>query len=173
MVYCPECGTENDDNAVFCTNCHNKLPAKTNWEAKFVALMAILAIGVIIISIFGLMDDSGYIPAVSGENIFAYKSSCKEIDLNTPVEELGALMWQKVKVKGKLIEKSDGTSNRSYMNLEVINLTQYPYVDVSYSGKIPFKEGDQLVIYGEFSGFTMIDNDKMAPFIRAAYIEKV
>lgn len=172
MVYCPECGAENDDSTVLCTNCHNKLPTKTNWEVKFVVFVAILVIGIIIISIFGLMDNSAYIPAVSGENISAYKFSCKEIDLNRPEEELGSLQWQKVKVKGTLIESFDGTSDRTYYNLKVANLTYYPYIDVSYSGKLPFKEGDELEVYGEYSGLEYTDNATV-PFIRAAYIEKI
>ena len=173
MVFCSKCGTENDDNAVICTKCHEKLySTKTNWEFKFVVLVAILAIGVISISIIGLLDDTAYVPAVTGENISAYKSSCAEIDLNKPQEDLEALPWQKVKVKGELLDSSDGTSDRTYFYLKVANVTYYPYVDVSYSGKIPFKEGDELEVYGEYSGFSVYDNVAV-PFIRAAYIEKI
>jgi hypothetical protein len=173
MVFCSKCGTENDDSAVICTNCHEKLySAKTNWEFKFVVLVAILAIGVILISIIGLLDNMAYIPTISGENISAYKSSCAEIDLNKPQEDLEALPWQNVKVKGELLDSSDGTSDRAYFYLKVANVTYYPYVDVSYSGKIPFKEGDELEVYGEYSGFSVYDNVTI-PFIRAAYIEKI
>jgi len=173
MVFCSKCGAENDDSAVLCSRCHNKLyPAKTNWEVKFVAFVAIIAIGVIVISLFGLMVNSAYIPAVSGENISVYKSTCTEINLNRPEEELESLPWQKVKVKGTLIESADGTSDRTYLSLKVNNLTYYPYVDVTYSGKIPFKEGDELEVYGEYSGIEYTDNVTV-PFIRAAYIEKI
>lgn len=173
MVFCSKCGAENDDGAVLCSKCHDKLyPNKTNWEVKFVALVAIGIIGVIFISIFGLLDDSAYIPAVSGENISTYKSSCTEIDLNRSEEELGLLQWQKIKVNGTLIESFDGTSDRTYYTIKVANLTYYPYVDVTYSGKLPFKEGDKLEVYGEYSGIEYTDN-VTAPFIRAAYIEKI
>lgn len=173
MVFCSKCGTENDDNAVLCTKCHEKLySTKNNWEVKFVAIVAILAIGVILISIFGLLDNTAYIPPVSGENVSAYKSSCSEIDLNIPEEDLEVLSWQKVKVKGELLDSFEGTSDRTYFYLKVANLTYYPYVDVSYSGKIPFKEGDELEVYGEYSGLSVYDNVTV-PFIRAAYIEKI
>ena len=173
MVFCSKCGAENDDGAVLCSNCHNKLhPTKTNWEVKFLALVAIVAIVVIIISIFGLMDDSAYIPTVSGENISIYKSSCSEINLNIPEEELQSLPLQKIKVNGTLIESSEGTSDRTHYNIKVANLTYYPYVAVTYSGKLPVKEGDKLEVYGEYSGIEYTDNVS-APFIRAAYIEKI
>lgn len=134
--------------------------------------MAILAIGVIAISFIGLLDNMSYVPAVSGEDVSAYKSSCSEIDLNVPENELEALSWQRVKVKGELLDSFDGTSSRTYFYLKVANLTYYPYVDVSYSGKIPFKEGDELEVYGEYSGLSVYDNFTV-PFIRAAYIEKI
>jgi len=173
MVFCSKCGAENDDGAALCSNCHSKLhPTKTNWEVKFLALVAIVTIGVIVISIFGLLDDTAYIPAVSGENISTYKSSCNEINLNIPEEELESLQWQKIKVNGTLIESSEGTSDRTYYTIKVANLTYYPYVDVSYSGKLPFKEGDKLEVYGEYSGIEYTNNIT-APFIRAAYIEKI
>ncbi len=174
MVFCSNCGTENDDGADLCKNCHKKLySAKSNREVKFVAIVAIFAIGVVLISLFGLMDNMAYIPTVSGEHISAYKASCTEIDLNKDVEDLNPFIGQKVKVKGKMIDSVDGTSDRIYLTLKVDNLTYYPYVDVSYSSKIPFNKGDELEVYGEYDSYEIIDNNTVIPFIKGAYIEKV
>ena len=142
------------------------------WEVKFVVIVAFLTVGVIFVSLFGLMEDSMYIPTVYGENISAYKASCTEIDLNKPQDDLAMSSGQKVKIKGKFLVIDDGNSDRSIFFLKTDNLTYYPHTAISYSSNIPFKEGDDLEIYGEYDSFLEYANITV-PFIKAAYIEKI
>jgi hypothetical protein len=70
------------------------------------------------------------------------------------------------------METSDGTSDRTLFKLKVANLTYYPFVDFTYSGKIPYNKGDELEVYGEYGGFSFYDNIAI-PFIKADYMEKI
>lgn len=177
MVFCHNCGTENEDNAVLCSKCHKKLHyTKTNWEVKFVAMIVIIALGLILYPLFGLLgfyDDMIYTPVVSGENISAYKSSCVEIDLNKPECDLTLLSGQKVKIKGKFIGILDGYSpERTIFMIKAANLTYYPYIDVTYSSKVSYNEGEELEVYGLYDSFISYDNITV-PLIKGAYIEKI
>ncbi|WP_414468268.1 zinc ribbon domain-containing protein [Methanobacterium sp. ACI-7] len=173
MVFCHNCGTENEDDTVLCSKCHKKLYyTKTNWEVKFVILVVFLAIGVILVSSFLLIQDSMYIPTINSANIPAYKFSCIEIDLNKSESDLEQLNGKKVKIKGELSEIMQNINGNTDVQVKVPGLSKYPYAVASYSSEIPFAVGDKLEVYGEFSNFVIVDNNDV-PFIKAAYIEKI
>ena len=53
MVLCSKCGSDNVDDAKFCSKCGKKLNSnETNWEVKFVVLVLILVVGTIAIAAF-------------------------------------------------------------------------------------------------------------------------
>ena len=163
------------------------------WEVKFVGLVLILVFGIIGTAIYAGIeetqtiitqissdsDDSSipdqsefYLPTVTGENISSYKASCKETDLNKSLKELESLKGQKIKFKGELYNIMQNTEGSTNIQVKIPNLSQYPYVIVSYSSKIPYSLGDKLLVYGEYNDFVDYENES-APFIKAAYIEKI
>jgi hypothetical protein len=166
-----------------------------NWEVKFVGLILILVVGIIGTAIYvgigetqnimrqiSISSDSEessipdqsefYLPTVTGENISSYKVSCKETDLDKSSKELESVKGQKIKVKGELYNIMQNIEGSTNIHVKIPNLSQYPYVIVSYSSKIPYSLGDKLEIYGEYNDFVDYENESV-PFIKASYIEKV
>jgi len=121
-----------------------------------------------------------YVPVVSGDNISAYKNSCTEINLSQVSKNPGSLIGQKVKVKGQIQEKVeyvDFDKTRTHIVLKVPELSPDPYILVSYSGTVPFTQGDMITVYGEYYYPGQVDAppeiaNKFLPDIKAAYIEK-
>ena len=112
-----------------------------------------------------------YLPTVSGENIPKYKDSCKEVNLNKPLNELDQLSGQKVKVKGELYDVAQNMEGSTNIMVKIPNVSIYPFIMVTYSSKIPYSLGDKLEIYGEYGSIVQYENDTV-PCIEAAYIGK-
>jgi hypothetical protein len=143
-----------------------------DWEMKFIAVVAFLAVGVILISsYFALYESTFYVPTVSGENISVYKSSCTEIDLNKPLTDLESFYGQKVKVKGEVVE-SFGLIPDDTIMLKTENLHSYPFIIVSYPIKTMFNGSDEVEVYGEYGAYIELEKNTV-PFIKATYIEKI
>lgn len=166
-----------------------------DWEVTFVGLVLILVVSIIGIAIYigigetqtimpqiSISGDSNessipdqsefYLPTVTGKNISSYKISCKETNLDKPLKELEPLKGQKIKVKGELYNIMQNIEGSTNIQVKIPNLSQYPYVIVSYSSKIPYSLGDKLEIYGEYNDFADYENESV-PFIKATYIEKI
>jgi len=150
-----------------------------------VALLIIAAVAFIsYIQIFGLSfegkESDFYVPTVTGDNISVYKNSCTEINLSQVSKNPGSLIGQKVKVKGQILKKEEYAQfgkTRTHIVLKVPKLSPDPYILVSYSTTIPFKQGDMITIYGEYIYPTKDETspelaNKFLPSIKAAYIEK-
>jgi len=125
-------------------------------------------------------ESDSYLPVVSGENISAYKASCTELNLSKASENPTSLNGQKIKVKGQIqkkIEHVQFNKKRTYIELKVPELSPDPYILVSYSTTIPFKQGDIITVYGEYFYPAKTETspelaNKFLPGIKAAYIEK-
>jgi len=137
------------------------------------------------VSTFGLSFEGKerdyYAPAVTGDNISAYKNSCVELNLTKVAEEPEALIGQKVKVTGQLYNKEeyiDFDKTRTHIVLKVPELLSAPYILASYTGTLPFQKGDNITIYGEYV-YPSVDTtlqgmeDVGLPCIKAEYIERI
>jgi hypothetical protein len=121
-----------------------------------------------------------YVPAVTGDNISSYKISCSELNLSQVSKDPSSLIGKKVKVTGQIYEKEeivDFDKTRTSLVLKVPNLSPDPYILVTYTGKLPFKQDNNITVYGEYH-YPAQDKtlpeiaDKLLPTIHAGYIEK-
>lgn len=121
-----------------------------------------------------------YVPAVKGENVSKYKNSCNELNLSQISKDPKALIGKKVKVTGQIYNKEefeDYLKTRTNIILKVPELSPYPYILVTYTGTLPFKQGDNITVYGKYyypaMDATVLEiKNKPLPNILAGYIEK-
>ncbi|MBM4241047.1 MAG: hypothetical protein FJ150_05240 [Euryarchaeota archaeon] len=170
------------DNILDIKDIYDTMEKKTK---ILVALLIIAAVAFIsYIQIFGLSfegkESDFYVPTVTGDNISEYKKTCSELNLSQVSKDFKSFNGQKVKVKGQIQKKEEYVQfdkKRTTIVLKVPELSPDPYILVSYSSTIPFKEGDIITVYGvyEFPVGTQASQElanKNLPAIKAAYIEK-
>ncbi|MBI5681454.1 MAG: hypothetical protein HZC47_11225 [Methanobacterium sp.] len=122
-----------------------------------------------------------YLPTVKGNNISTYKNSCNELNMSQVSKDPFSLVGQKVKVAGTIQKKEETiqfNKTRTSIVLNVPELSPNPYILVTYSTTMPFKQGNIITVYGEYyypaKDETMPEiANKELPAIKAAYIEKV
>jgi len=121
-----------------------------------------------------------YVTTVTRDDISSYKNSCSELNLSQVSKNPGSLIGKNVKVKGQIQKKEEYVQfkkTRTTIVLKVPELSPDPYIFVSYSTTIPFKQGDMITVYGEYIYPTKDETspdlaNKFLPGIKAAYIEK-
>jgi len=159
----------------------------------FVVLIIIAAVSFIsYIYIFGLSfegkESDFYVPVVTGDNISTYKNSCIELNLSQVSKDPYSLIGKRVYVTGQIAKKEEFVQFnkiRTGIVLKVPELSPIPYILVSYSSTILFKQDDMITVYGEYNYPSQYyyhpaqDKiipeiaDKFLPVIRTAYIEKI
>lgn len=156
----------------------------------FLTIAVVSFIGYTLISVLVFDEHGGigfegkesdfYVPPVTGDNVSAYKNSCVELNLSQVSENPKSFIDKKVKVTGQIYKKQeyfDFGKNRTDMVLKVPELSPDPYIIATYTGTLPFQQGDNVTVYGEYFYPTMGDTvpeiaDKLLPAIRAGYVEK-
>jgi len=149
-------------------------------------LIGVLVSFVAYVQIFGLsfegISNDFYLPTVSGANISIYEASCIDLNLSKVSENPDSLIGQKVKVKGELLKKEENPDNTTDILLKVPELSKYPYIIVRYSSEVPYNNGTELEVYGEYSRLSLIEekyaltplksSNGAVPSINGVYIER-
>ncbi|MBM4240970.1 MAG: hypothetical protein FJ150_04835 [Euryarchaeota archaeon] len=113
------------------------------------------------------------LPTVSEDNVSAYKASCSELNVSMISDKS---LGQRVKVKGEILKIRENFDNTTDIELKVPELSPNPYILVTYSTRIPYKEGDKIEVYGEYGPSTSqedLPKNTVVPLIKAVYIEKI
>jgi len=151
---------------------------------KILGLVVLIAVIIGYILVFGLdfegTESDHFVPAVTGENVSAYKNSCTELNLSQISKDPQSFNGKNVKVTGQLYKKYEYVQfdkKRTNMVLKVPGFSPDPYILVTYTGTLSFILGDNVTVYGEYS-YPFTDTtvpeiaDKSLPDIRAGYVEK-
>lgn len=120
------------------------------------------------------VDMSAYLKPINGSQIKNYKDSCIQLD-NAMIST--SSIGKKVKVQGKIISILENTSNSSSIFVQVPEISNYPYVIVTYGSSMSFNTGDTVYVYGEYADLVSVPDPnsgeyKMAPMIKAVYLQK-
>lgn len=198
---CPNCKTENPNNAEFCQNCGNNLQDSvetgektkggfTDWWNKrstggkaLLGLVGICCVGLIFIVAIGGMFSSdkntstttqSSTPAAPAESESQFKSSCQSIDYAVFNKNPNKYIGQKLKFTGEIFQIQEDSSG-TFMLLDVTGSGDR--IAVYYKGQTSASivEGKTVTVYGTGLGsytYTSQANYKITvPSLDAKYID--
>jgi hypothetical protein len=124
-------------------------------------------------------DYSGYLTPINDSELKNYNNSCIQLENSIIPKNLdsNSLVGKKVKFKGKIVSIDSNSSIYSDLLVQSPELSNYPYVVVTYGSSAPFKTGTAVIVYGEYGGLASLsdvneDVNKMVPMIQAVYLQK-
>lgn len=122
---------------------------------------------------------SGYLTPINDSELKKYNNSSIQLENGIIPKDLdsNSLVGKKVKFKGKIISIDSNSSIYSDLLVQSPELSNYPYLVVTYGASAPFKKGTTVTVYGEYGGLASISDvnsfeNKMVPLIQAVYLQK-
>ena len=124
--------------------------------------------------------NNAYLKPINGSELKDYNALCVQLE-NSVIPSLlnsVSLVGKKVKCKGKIISILSNSSSSSDILVQVPELSNYPFIVVTYGSNAPFNAGTTVTVYGEYGDLASIPDPnsgeyKMVPMIQAVYLQKV
>lgn len=130
-------------------------------------------------TVFPTEANDAYLKPINGSELKDYGASCVQLE-NSAISGLldsFGLVGKKVKCKGKIISILSNSSKSSDILVQAPELSNYPFIVVTYGLSAPFNAGTTVIIYGEYGDLASIPDPnsgeyKLVPMVQAVYLEK-